>query len=211
MGEVLYSQPIFTARTAELAPDRTADDETFSYENAAFNKHQAHVLAEVIAETEDQVADFVEKKLGEAVAALREEMQIEIALARDEVMSRLDQKLYGRGLTDDFDPEAIQKAVHELRVEFDTRADVVGARIAALVDQFGASERRAEQRNADLWRGLAQQQVALARMETQGAEPAKRLDQTVEELRALRAILADADIMAPEPPAAAFPALPPPA
>jgi hypothetical protein len=69
-------------------------------------------LAGIIAETQT----LAERQTREAVKALREEQEIELGLLREELMSRMDARLFGSSLVDDAG-EIAKKAVRELRVE----------------------------------------------------------------------------------------------
>ena len=55
------------------------------------------VLAAILAETQT----LAERQLRDAIAALREEQEIEIGLVREELMGRMDAKLFGSTLVDD--------------------------------------------------------------------------------------------------------------
>jgi hypothetical protein len=121
--DIRYTQPVFKPATQHV--DQPKRSRSAGEQPASFTEGQQKVLIHVIADLQTDLIETSEKKLATAVTALREEFAIEAAVARDEIMGRIDAKLYGRGLVDDFDPRAIEKTVHELRSDLDRRADVV--------------------------------------------------------------------------------------
>jgi hypothetical protein len=124
------------SRWAQEVGDRlvAVERRTFMYLGHPANPSDS-VLAMVIGE-EQQAA---EEKLAAAIEALRKEQAIELALCRDEILSRLDRKIFGATL--DYDPEAVRRAIFEARTEIKERAASLDAKLSEMAERHKAAER----------------------------------------------------------------------
>lgn len=160
-----------------------------------FNEAQMDVLAAILAETQT----LAEKQTREAVKALREESEIEIGLVREELMGRMDAKLFGSTLIDDAG-EIAKKAVHELRREIDRRVEGMITGLDDLRARLERGEREGKKREAEelsTWRAAMSQTARnFARVkdvESKTSAITEKLDQLGAELRRLRFDLGDDD------------------
>jgi hypothetical protein len=155
-----------------------------------FDEAQMDVLAAILGETQG----IAEKQLRDAIKALREEQQIEIGLVREELMGRMDAKLFGSTLIDDAG-EIAKKAVAEFRREIESRTTGLGAVLTALGERLDAFEREAKKRELDTWRGLTSQVgrtfARVKDLESKASALAAQLDVIGTELRQLRHDLGD--------------------
>jgi hypothetical protein len=204
--DILLSEPVETtparraAMAAERVPHEAPQPSSQPSESgfAIFSEDQGQVFALVLAE----VTHDVEERLKATVAALREEATVELACVRDELLSRVDQKLFGKGLVD-FDPNEIERNAREVRRSVDQRFGAIGERLdgqgarLGVVEEREAALRRIEVRLVHVAKNARAAVDFKARLDRLDA----RLDELVKDYRALHGVLADAEIVAPEPPA----------
>jgi DNA-binding protein H-NS len=121
---------------------RFAEPEPPDEPTSAFSEAQRGVLGHVVAGIAEQAGDEAGKALRGAIKALRAEMQTELAVTRDEIMGRIDAKLYGSGL--DVDAEELRRATFELKSDFAKHASTTSAlldEIAKRVDRVDSRRR----------------------------------------------------------------------
>jgi hypothetical protein len=166
------------------------------------------LLAHVIADTLDEAGNYSDAASKKVVEALRAELQVEIAVLRDELVGRLDAKTFGAALTDD--PEIAKRAIAELRATVASHTAAAGARLGVLAERIAKIEKR--QIDADevkAW--LTSLQMRISGFSSATTSQIEKIGDQVERLAAdakeLRALLAEAGILEPGPPAAAWPAL----
>jgi hypothetical protein len=92
---------------------------------------------ELIGENMDEVQKALDARARiEAIPALRDELQIELGLCRDELMGKIESRLFGVQLAD-FDPDVFKRAIAELRTGVDKKLGAIGARLDRTVDRLG--------------------------------------------------------------------------
>jgi hypothetical protein len=105
-----------------------------------FDPHQNRVLAMIVARLQDDTGDEIERMVRAAIKALREEAQVELAVVRDELNSRIDQKLFGSGL--DYDSEEMRRSVFELRADATKRFDAITTLLDTLAERIDKVDQR---------------------------------------------------------------------
>jgi hypothetical protein len=165
---------------------RIAALEVYSWDNGI-----REAVAEAIGETADQVDEAGEKRLLNSVTALRDELQIEVAVVRDELLAKIESRIFGVSLAD-FDPDQFRRVIAELRSDIDKQTAALNARLDSLSERIDSTDkRRRYDRNTS--RGerdeLASKLTAL--FGGMIARTDKRLDDLVADIRNLRAELGD--------------------
>jgi hypothetical protein len=152
------------------------------------------IVTEIVTETIGASDKRKEVAIAKAIEAIKEHIEIEIAVTRDELGERIDRKVWG-GFTESPATLAAAAGLHELRENFESWTLEEKAALVGLAEQIeGADKRRRHDRSA--WRkevadlgvkltGLADRQTAAQR---------RRVDELIEEVRSLRQILIDAEL-----------------
>ena len=179
------------------APSRKAEKHAEASESghafSVFSEAQMDVLAAILGETQT----LAEKQLRAAITALREEQEIEVGLVHEELMGRMDAKLFGSTLVDDAG-EIARKAVHELRRDLDRRLaslDTGLDDLRASLDRIGREGKKREAEELSTWRAAMSQTARnfarVKELESKASAIAEKLDQLGTELRELRNALGD--------------------
>jgi hypothetical protein len=181
-------EPRPSRATARAEPPAQASESGNAF--GVFNEAQMDVLAAILGETQG----IAEKQLRDAIKALREEKEIEVGLVREELMGRMDAKLFGSTLIDDAG-EIAKKAVQELRRDLDKRVESLSTGLDDIRARLDRTEREAQRRELDTWRGLTSQLgrnfARVKDLESKASALAAQLDVVGTELRQLRHDLGD--------------------
>jgi uncharacterized coiled-coil protein SlyX len=182
-AEVRISQPVETTRAqrAAMAAERVRQETPQPSPQASesgfpiLGEAAATVLSEALAIIESEAAT----RLKTAIEALREESEISIACMRDELLSKVDQKLYGRGLID-FDAAEVERAVREMRRKLDEKLAEFGKRLDTLSAQLTTFERETLKTALTTRRSfvaqVTRQRGTISALETQLATMTTRVD-----------------------------------
>jgi hypothetical protein len=148
-------------------------------------------IGEVVQGAVDEMREHVGKALRKAVAAVQEQFQAELALAVDDLTTKIDAKLWPTPAGED--PGVIRQVVADLRAATVRNKDQLGARLDALSDRFGERVDRLSQR-IDAVEQRRDAQRLFATLSQLQARSRKRLEQRIAALEGKVAAL-DKDLV----------------
>jgi hypothetical protein len=160
-----------------------------------------NLIAQVIADTLDDAPSNAEDAVKKTLAAVEERFTVELACTADELRSKIDSKTWGFAALVDWDPRRAEKAAGELRADLERRFSETSALIDTLAERIdGVDRRRRYDRNTAHKEKDEAAEKILALFGAMIARTDKRVAEIAEELRALRAILVEHEIVAPDQP-----------
>ena len=126
--------------------------------------------------------------------ALTARIEAETATLHDEFIEQLDKTLLAHS------PKKLEKLAADLRAEADRQAEATAARLETLAERIDVTDkrRRGDRNTAHReYSDLVAKLVAIA--EGRSARLEKRVEEMAEELKGLRAVLIEQEILAPDP------------
>jgi hypothetical protein len=159
---------------------------------AFFTEPQNQVLSALIAELQDTGDERLEQVLRSAVTALRQEQEVELAVVRDELLGRIESRVFGVQLAD-FDPDQFKRAVSDLRSDVTKRFEQTVALMDKLAERIDSvDKRRRYDRNTARTEGEELATKLATLMAAQATAFNRRLDDLDAKIDALHSATSDA-------------------
>ena len=133
----------------------------------------APVIVQVVA----TIQDDIEKRASvESIHAMREEIQVEVALVRDELLSKIESRVFGVQLSE-FDPDAFRRVVGDLKSE-------VAALVSPLAELAGRIDNVDKRRRSDRQAAKEALGEMLQKLDKLSAARATVLNKRIDDLNA---------------------------